>query len=99
MVGSEDSTHPTEKIPRNLPVPEYRRCYVPGGSFFFTVVTAARRPILTTELGRKSLHEAIAEVRAEKPFDLFAIVLLPDHFHCVWNLPPAMTISPRDGPM
>ena len=68
-------------------MPNYRRWKIPGGSFFFTAVTASRRPILTTDLGRKSFHEALDEVRAEKPFELFAIVLLPDHLHCIWNLP------------
>ena len=34
------------------------------------------------------MHEAIAETKAERGFDLFAIVLLPDHLHCVWTLPP-----------
>src|SRR5262249_444350 len=67
-------------------MPQYRRLKIPGGSFFFTVVTAARRPILTTELGRQSLHEAFAEVKKDKPFELFAIVLLPYHLHCIWNL-------------
>jgi len=69
-------------------MPDYRRWYVPGGSYFFTVVTASRRPILADDLGRRCLHEAIAETRVEKPFELFAIVLLPDHLHSVWNLPP-----------
>ena len=68
-------------------MPDYRRWYVPGGTYFFTVVTASRRPILTSELGRRCLHEAIDEVKAVLPFDLFAIVLLPDHLHCIWNLP------------
>jgi putative transposase len=69
-------------------MPEYRRLYVPGGTYFFTVVTADRRPILTTDLGRRCLREAIDEVQVEAPFDVFALVLLPDHLHCVWTLPP-----------
>jgi putative transposase len=27
-------------------MPNYRRLYIPGGSYFFTVVTEHRRPIL-----------------------------------------------------
>jgi putative transposase len=69
-------------------MPNYRRWRIPGGSFFFTVVTAGRRPILTTELGRASLREALAEIQAERPFEIFAIVLLPDHLHAIWTLPP-----------
>src|SRR5262249_39824596 len=68
-------------------MPEYRRWRVEGGTYFFTVVTADRRPILTTDLGRAALRESFAEVRAEKPFEVLAIVLLPDHLHCIWNLP------------
>ena len=68
-------------------MPDYRRWRIPGGSYYFTVVTAGRRPILTTDLGRQCLHEALEEVKAEKPFEIFATVLLPDHLHSVWNLP------------
>ncbi len=68
-------------------VPDYRRNYIPGGTYFFTCVTHKRRPILTTELGRRCLREAIHEVQKDHPFTLFAIVLVPDHWHCVWTLP------------
>ena len=53
---------------------DYRRNYVPGGTYFFTVVTASRRPILTTDLGRECLREAIDEIKAKSPFTLFAMV-------------------------
>ena len=66
----------------------YRRNLVPGGTFFFTCVTHHRRPILTTDLGRECLHKAIVKVGTDHPFNLFAIVLLPDHCHTVWILPP-----------
>lgn len=69
-------------------MPNYRRNYVPGGTYFFTVVTHERRPILTTEIGRASFHIAFEEVKRDHPFTAFASVLLPDHFHCVWILPP-----------
>ncbi len=68
-------------------MPEYRRNFVQGGMYFFTVVTADRRPILTTELGRQCLREAISAVKSKFPFSLFAIVLLPDHWHTIWLLP------------
>ncbi len=64
----------------------YRRSRI-GQVFFFTVVTDRRRPILTTDLGRAALHKAIETVRDETPFELPAIVLLPDHMHAVWELP------------
>jgi len=65
----------------------YRRRYVPGGTYFFTVVTHLRRAILTTDLARPLLREAILEEQVHRPFDLLAIVLLPDHLHAVWTLP------------
>ncbi len=66
---------------------DYRRNYVPGGTYFFTVVTHHRRPFLTSELGRNCLHEAIEKIRQRWPFEIVAIVLLPDHWHTVWTLP------------
>jgi putative transposase len=64
----------------------YRRSHE-GSIYFFTVVTHRRRPILTTPLGRGILREAIRSVRAERPFSILAIVLLPDHLHTIWQLP------------
>jgi putative transposase len=68
-------------------VAEYRRNYVPGGTYFFTCVTYQRRPILTTDLGRRCLREAILKVKADHAFELFAVVLLPDHWHTIWMMP------------
>ena len=68
-------------------MPDYRRWYVPGGTYFFTAVIHLRRPILCTDVARTCLHEAIATVRSKWPTELVAIVLLPDHIHSVWTLP------------
>lgn len=68
-------------------MPNYRRAYRPGGTFFFTLVTADRRPFLVTPAARACLHDAIADTRALNPFELDAIVLLPDHLHAIWTLP------------
>jgi putative transposase len=65
----------------------YKRWFVPGGMYFFTLATYARRPILTTEQGRNILRNAILEIRHSRPFNLFATVLLPDHWHMVMSLP------------
>lgn len=65
----------------------YRRNFVPGGTYFFTCVTHYRQPILTTELGRLCLRAAIQEVRKKHPFKMPAQVLLPDHWHVIWELP------------
>jgi putative transposase len=66
---------------------DFRRYFAPGGTYFFTIVTYRRRPILTTGAGRKHLRNAIAKIREKRPFNIFATVLLPDHWHLVMQLP------------
>jgi putative transposase len=39
-------------------------------------------------VGRQALREAIITVRQNHPFTIDAFVLLPDHFHGLWTLPP-----------
>jgi putative transposase len=68
-------------------MPEYRRAYVPGGTFFFTLVTENRAPLFRDAGNRALLHAAIAACRVARPFVLVAIVLLPDHLHFVLTLP------------
>jgi putative transposase len=69
-------------------MPNYRRYFVAGGTYFFTIVTMDRARILTTDLGRDCLSAALHDVREQWPFEIVAIVLLPDHWHTVWSLPP-----------
>lgn len=68
-------------------MPDYRRWYVPGGTYFFTLVTHCRRPMLCGDHERNYLHEAIEKVRKDWPLEIVAFVLLPDHLHTVWTLP------------
>lgn len=68
-------------------MPNYRRAIVPGGTFFFTVVSWQRRPVLCHPDIRATLRAAITTVREAYPFTINAWVLLPDHLHCVWTLP------------
>lgn len=72
---------------RTKKMPEYRRIKVKGGTYFFTVVTFGRQPILTAEHVRAALREGIQEVRQSLPFSIDAWVLLPDHLHAIWTLP------------
>lgn len=65
----------------------YRRNFVPGGTYFFTVVTHQRRPILTDSFAQQCLRQAIQDVRKRHSFNLDAIVLMPDHLHSIWTLP------------
>ena len=68
-------------------MPDYRRSYVEGGTFFFTVVTLNRLPILTNPKARNLLRSAWMTVQGRFPFTTDAICLLPDHIHCIWTLP------------
>ena len=66
----------------------YRRAFIPGGSFFFTLVTEKRRPLLASAEAVDVLRQAFRTVKASRPFELDAIVVLPDHLHCIWTMPP-----------
>jgi len=67
-------------------VTDYRRNFIAGGSFFFTVNLAERRFLLLTEY-IDELRVAFREVRQRHPFTIDAMVVLPDHLHAVWTLP------------
>jgi putative transposase len=68
-------------------MPNYRRAYFSGGTYFFTVKTLDRQPVLTQERFLTALRQAIIEVRAMLTFESIAWVLLPDHLHTIWRLP------------
>ncbi|MDD5267079.1 MAG: transposase [Methylococcales bacterium] len=65
----------------------YRRVYLPGGMYFFTVVTLRRQRFLIDDDVRAALREGIQFTRQSKPFEIVAWVLLPDHLHCIWRMP------------
>ena len=66
----------------------YRRTDTKGGAYFFTVVTYRRQRFLCDEMVRNALREGIKATQATHPFTIDAWVLLPDHLHCIWTLPP-----------
>ena len=66
----------------------YRRAHTADGTFFFTVVSYRRQPILCDAPVRAALREAIRLVQHSQSFTIDAWVLLPDHLHCIWTLPP-----------
>ena len=67
-------------------MPNYRRAQIAGGTYFFTVVLADRSARLLTD-HVDLLRGAFADVKSLLPFTINAIVVLPDHLHCVWTLP------------
>jgi len=64
----------------------YRRNFTPGASYFFTVTLLDRSSSLLIDKIH-DLRRAVRSVRAERPFTIDAIVILPDHLHCIWTLP------------
>src|SRR5690349_1866814 len=66
---------------------QYIRCYQPGGYYFFTLVTYDRSPLFANHTNVEQLHIAMNKVKKKYPFSLNAIVVLPDHLHCLWRLP------------
>jgi putative transposase len=65
----------------------YRRSRVPGATYFFTVNLADRqRTWLVDHIDL--LRQAFSSVKQRHPFTLDAIVILPDHLHALWTLPP-----------
>ncbi|MEL1265257.1 REP-associated tyrosine transposase [Pseudoxanthomonas putridarboris] len=64
----------------------YIRTRSAGGTYFFTVNLAERKARLLTE-HIIELREAFRRTRRDHPFLLDAIVVLPDHLHCLWTMP------------
>lgn len=65
---------------------QYARPKMPGASVFFTVNLADRESdLLVREI--EVLRQAVRVTRHERPFEIGAWVVLPNHMHCVWRLP------------
>jgi putative transposase len=69
-------------------MPDYRRYYIPGGTYFFTVVTYRRFHLFKSAKARALLGGVLRECQTIWPFEIAAIVLLHDHWHTIWALPP-----------
>ncbi len=65
----------------------YRRVKVKGGCFFFTVCLDDRSESTLTD-HVEDLKAAWRWTKNHKPFACPAWVVLPDHIHCIWKLPP-----------
>jgi putative transposase len=68
-------------------MPDYRRRYVPGETWFFTVTLVDRRSRLLTD-NIDALREATRWTRQRYPFRIEAFVVLHEHLHAIWTLPP-----------
>ncbi|MDX1811665.1 MAG: transposase [Gammaproteobacteria bacterium] len=68
-------------------MPEYRRVWIPGGTYFFTVNLHERKNnnLLIQQIDL--LREVIQRVKSKHPFTIHGWVVLPEHFHCILSLP------------
>ena len=64
-------------------MPDYRRAWYPGGTYFFTVNLLQRHhnDLLTRYIDR--LRRSAWRVKRVHPFEIHGWVVLPDHLHCV----------------
>ena len=69
-------------------MPSYRRAWHPGGTYFFTVNLLQRHgnDLLTRHAGL--LRKVVRSVQSRHPFRIHGWVVLPEHLHCVIELPP-----------
>lgn len=68
-------------------MPNFCRHFDSGGFFFVTVVTYQRQSVLLHTNVRNALKAALQTTHKRFPFKIHAMVLLPDHFHAIIELP------------
>jgi len=66
---------------------EYHRLYRQQGWYFFTVVTYCREKILIQLDNLIRRRQSFRYLMKKLPFKMDAVVILPDHIHCIWRLP------------
>jgi putative transposase len=66
---------------------DYRRYFVAGGTYFFTLVTEHRARLFDLAAARRLLGHTMRECLVRYPVQAIATVLLPDHLHTLWTLP------------
>jgi len=66
----------------------YRRDYTSGATYFFTVVVFQRRPLFDDPARVEQLRAAFQAEMVRRPFYIDAMVVMPDHLHAIWTMPP-----------
>ena len=76
---------------------EYRRVWVEGATYFFTVNCAERKgnKILVDNIDL--LRAIFRKVKSKHPSRIDAMLVLSEHIHCIWTLPPAIRTLKQDG--
>ena len=62
-------------------MPNYKRVFADNHYIFITVVTFKRNPILTENI--ELLRESFKKTQSKYNYEIFGIVILPDHFHMI----------------
>lgn len=75
-------------------MPNYRRYWIRGGTYFFTIKTEFNAPIFANPDHIRLLGIVFREMIERWPVEIPAIVLLPDHLHTLWTLPNGDTNYP-----
>jgi len=65
----------------HCPMANYKRLFLDGYSYFITVVTHKRNPILIENI--ELLRQSFKESKIKYDYDINAIIILPDHFHMI----------------
>ena len=65
-----------------------RHANIPGATWFFTVNLTERKENRLLIEYIDDLRKTFRYVKETHPFQIKAIVILPDHLHCIWRLPP-----------
>ncbi|MDD3012831.1 MAG: transposase, partial [Candidatus Gastranaerophilales bacterium] len=62
-------------------MPNYKRVFADNHYIFITAVTFKRNPILIENI--KLLRESFKKTQGKYNYEIFGIVVLPDHFHMI----------------
>ena len=68
-------------------MPNYRRYHSRSNCHFFTLVSYQRKPFFIQPEFRTIFHNSIKQIQQKHPFEIDAMVLLPDHLHCILTFP------------
>ena len=65
----------------------FRRAKIAGATYFFTVNCAQRHGNALLVEHIDLLRQVVRKVKNDHPFTIDAMVVLPEHLHCIWSLP------------
>ena len=63
----------------------YRRTKIDGATYFFTVNCAQRHGNHLLVENIDLLRQVFRKIKKDHPFKIDAMVVLPDHLHCIWR--------------